>query len=123
MKRALVLAVVMLAGCGGAATQATSPSSGAGGSGAAAPEMSPSHSSTQSPDVPVTDSRRELDRAEQQLGSAPGDCAAACKALASMDRAASHICALDSGSECGSARERVEAARRRVQTSCGGCST
>jgi len=63
-----------------------------------------------------------MERAERQLSSSLGDCATACRALASMERAADHLCALESGSECSHARERVEAARERVRSTCGGCS-
>ena len=69
----------------------------------------------------VAGARNELDRAEAQIGAATGDCATACRALASMERAANHLCALDSGRECDHARERLAAARERVRTSCGGC--
>ncbi len=73
------------------------------------------------PTPEIAGARGELDRAERQLSSSLGDCAAACRALASMERAADHLCALDAGAECSRARERVEAARERVRTSCGGC--
>jgi hypothetical protein len=65
--------------------------------------------------------RGDLDRAESQVSAAMSDCATACRALESMERAAEHLCALDGGSECGRARERLEAARQRVRASCGGC--
>jgi hypothetical protein len=50
-----------------------------------------------------------------------GNCAAACRALASLERAADHLCALSSASECADARSRVETARDRVAKACGAC--
>ncbi len=64
-----------------------------------------------------------LNRAQAQVEASLGDCATACRALASMESAASHICQLDTtGSDCASANQRVSAARARVQHACGGCS-
>lgn len=50
-----------------------------------------------------------------------GDCALACRALESMERAADHICAIDPGPRCADARAKVGAASRRVQEACPGC--
>ena len=120
----------LLVACGGAAApEASTPSNGAGAGGASAPEISPQN--TVQHTTPTNDgdartmrmnaARGELDRAESQVSAAMSDCAQACRALESMERAAEHLCALDSGSECGRARERLEAARQRVRASCGGC--
>jgi hypothetical protein len=53
------------------------------------------------------------------------DCAAACRALASMDRAVTHLCALvdSSGDQrrCDDARQRLDSARRHVREACGAC--
>jgi hypothetical protein len=132
MKRAKMIAVAcFVVACGGsAAPEASTPSSSGGGnstSGTAAPDVGPQNAVQNT--VPTNDSRGvrmnaargELDRAESQVGAALSDCATACRALESMERAAEHLCALDSGSECGRARERLEAARQRVRASCGGC--
>jgi hypothetical protein len=48
-------------------------------------------------------------------------CAAACRALASLERAADHLCALSDPSECADAKSRVERARDRVLKACGDC--
>ena len=49
-------------------------------------------------------------------------CSIACKALASMGRAAVHVCELSGGSDpCTRAQGRVDAARARVLTQCGAC--
>jgi hypothetical protein len=53
---------------------------------------------------------------------ATDDCGAACKALASMRRAADRICALDdAGRRCADARSTVEEASRRVRAACPDC--
>ncbi len=50
-------------------------------------------------------------------------CVTACKALASMDRATSHICSLagNEDSRCTNARERVRSATERVRQNCSDC--
>jgi hypothetical protein len=48
-------------------------------------------------------------------------CAAACQALASLERAAAHLCALSDPTECADAKSRVEQARDRVVKACGAC--
>lgn len=66
---------------------------------------------------------QELERAEQELQSAAGDCGTACRALASMERAAERICTLlsEEHQRCATARDRVRTARRRVERGCGEC--
>lgn len=64
--------------------------------------------------------RRELDSAERQLESAGSNCETACKALGSLERAATRLCILEANS-CDEARGRVSRARRRVRASCGSC--
>jgi hypothetical protein len=60
----------------------------------------------------------------ESLSAPPPDpCTTACRALASMDRAAEHLCGL-AGSEdprCGNARQRVQIAAGRVHQSCPHC--
>jgi hypothetical protein len=67
----------------------------------------------------------ELNRAQAQLEAAAGDCAAACRALASMQRATERLCALADGADdrrrCDDAKTRLVAARDRVRSACGGC--
>jgi hypothetical protein len=64
----------------------------------------------------------ELDRAATELSAAGSDCARACKALRSMNRASERICALDpdesAAGRCRRARERVTEAAERVRRSC-----
>jgi len=116
MRRALGAISIALSACGGAApaANATTPASGA----QAAPEMSPDR---QGETVEVSGARADFDRAEESVAAAQGDCASACRALASMERAAEHLCALDSGAECRRAHERVDQARERIRATCGGC--
>ena len=69
--------------------------------------------------------RADLDRALRDLESAASDCESACRALASMERATSHLCSLaeepDDQRRCDDARLRLTAARGRVRAACGGC--
>jgi len=69
---------------------------------------------------PPSRERVDFERAEQQLNASIGDCATACRALASMESAASHLCELDAG-ECSAAQQRLAAARDRVERACGKC--
>jgi hypothetical protein len=116
---------ILLSACGGAAPPPSEspsnvpPAEGTPSNGAAAPEAI--HASGGGTRSEISAARGEMDRAERQVAAAQGDCATACRALASMERAAEHLCALDPGEECSSARERVAAARERIRTSCGGC--
>jgi hypothetical protein len=49
------------------------------------------------------------------------DCVTACKALASIRRAADRICALEPGPRCVDARAKADDAQRRVQAACPDC--
>jgi hypothetical protein len=69
--------------------------------------------------------RADLDRAEHDLAAAAADCDSACRALASMDRATTHLCSLadlpDDRRRCEDARQRLSEARGRVRAACGAC--
>jgi hypothetical protein len=69
--------------------------------------------------------RSDLDRAERELRTAAGDCATACRALGSMERATAHLCSLATAPEdrdhCEHAKARVIAARAEVKSTCGSC--
>jgi hypothetical protein len=69
--------------------------------------------------------RADLDRAQRDLESAASDCESACRALASMERATSHLCSLAEEAEdqrrCDDAKLRLTSARGRVRAACGGC--
>jgi hypothetical protein len=121
MKR--VLLFLVLAACGGSAAPATAPESTGGADGEHTEMTAPQSNHAQPPphDTRVSAARNELDSAESRVNAAMSDCATACRALESMERAAEHLCALDGGTECGRARQRLEAARDRVRASCGGC--
>jgi hypothetical protein len=66
-----------------------------------------------------------MDRAQSAVEAAAGDCSAACRALASMERAADHLCDLAGDPEdqrrCDDARRRVIAAREHIKSACGTC--
>ncbi len=67
----------------------------------------------------------EWERARAALDAAASDCALACRALASMERALVHLCALatlpDDRPRCEEARRRLLDARERVRRACGSC--
>jgi len=107
--------------------------SGVGCGGGAAP----AHTGGATPDAaihegpePAKTELRQADEdfaaAESQL-SAAGDCAAMCKALASMRKATDHLCALtkdggdDEKKRCDGAKEKVASAEAKVKSTCGGC--
>ncbi len=73
----------------------------------------------------ASSARSDFEIAERQLQSSAGDCATACRALGSMERATAHLCALASSSSdqhtCQDARAKVLAGRDRVRASCGDC--
>ncbi len=128
MKRAAIAFALFVAGCGGAAQPSMAPPAQNDGEHTMTTPESTGQPTVQSdsggrqPNAPeIAGARSDLDRAESQIAAATGDCATACRALASMERAAQHLCALDSGRECDRARERLAAARERVRSSCGGC--
>lgn len=151
---AAVVAIVLLAGCGGALPEA-------GGKAAPGSDFSPGG---------VPEAQADLDHAEAQLNSAIGapaygaapaqpsatsapveqradspppppaappesaphptaeaaprdPCATACSALASMERAADHLCVItgEGDDRCSSARGRVTRANDRVRAQCPAC--
>ena len=51
------------------------------------------------------------------------DCATACKALASMQRAADRLCKMDPGPSCTKARSVVDSATHRVRDACPTCAS
>lgn len=65
--------------------------------------------------------RSDFQRSEQEFDQVSTDCAVACKALASLERAANHLCAVAEPEECSDARVRVDRARRAVEAKCSGC--
>jgi hypothetical protein len=70
--------------------------------------------------VQLSEARRQLDIAAGQR-----DCANACRALDSMERAAGQICELARSPEerrtCRAAEDQVGSARERVKNACGEC--
>lgn len=58
---------------------------------------------------------------EQHDALSTSDCATACRALASIRRAADKICALDPGDRCAAGRAKADDATRRVREACPEC--
>jgi len=67
----------------------------------------------------VTTLETKLDRATTEL--ATSDCTSACKALASIRRAADRICELEPGPRCDAAQSKAEDATKRVRDACPEC--
>jgi hypothetical protein len=71
--------------------------------------------------VQLSEARRQLDVAAGQR-----DCANACRALDSMEKAAGQICELARSPEerrtCRAAEDQVGSAREKVKSACGECS-
>jgi hypothetical protein len=65
----------------------------------------------------------EAPASEEQQGVARDPCAVACRALASMQRAAAHLCGLtgEQDGRCESARTRAATASARVREACPRC--
>jgi hypothetical protein len=101
------------------------PSAPTGGGDFAQPPASPPPGQgpvTEGAQPTVEQAGLELDRAAAELNASGSDCARACKALGSMNRASERICALEpdtgTGGRCRRARERVTEAADRVRRSC-----
>ena len=67
----------------------------------------------------ITNLERSL--AEETATLSTSDCSAACRALASIRRAADKICALEPGDRCTAAHAKAEDATRRVRDACPEC--
>ena len=63
----------------------------------------------------------EKNLATEHAALSTADCATACKALASIRRAAERICALDPDERCTAARAKADDATRRVRDACPDC--
>src|ERR1700690_4451415 len=106
--------VVLLAGfvaaCAAEAStgKSVTPSNSGGGGGATEPPQ-------------IGAARAELEQRSRDVERAGSDCQTACKALASLERAANHLCLVSEPEECSDARVRVDRARRAIDTQCGGC--
>jgi hypothetical protein len=65
----------------------------------------------------------DLERAEREISA--GDCATACRALGSMERAVAFLCAQAQADgdtyRCSDAKGRLVASRKHVRSSCGSC--
>jgi hypothetical protein len=67
----------------------------------------------------------EFEGLDRALSLSTGDCAMACRALASLERAAKRVCEssgqLGEGGRCGEATKRLREARGRVRAACTRC--
>ena len=63
----------------------------------------------------------EKNLASESAALSTSDCATACRALASIRRAADRICALDPGERCAAGRAKADDATRRVREACPEC--
>lgn len=63
----------------------------------------------------------EKSLAEETATLSTSDCSAACRALASIRRAADKICALEPGDRCTAAHAKADDATRRVRDACPEC--
>jgi hypothetical protein len=79
---------------------------------------------TAPPPSPARTSEYENEQKRETTPAPPPDpCTTACRALASMGRAADHLCGLAGAEDprCGHARERLQLAENRVRQSCPNC--
>jgi hypothetical protein len=115
------LSLLLLAGCGGApaAGGAKTPPSHE------APTMVPGSETKEEPALDYGSAQAKFNEAESAFAAAGNDCAQLCKALSSMTRATERLCELakDNGDDkrCTDATSRLESARAKVKSSCGGC--
>ncbi|HEU4404943.1 MAG TPA: hypothetical protein VFS43_06585 [Polyangiaceae bacterium] len=67
----------------------------------------------------------EFERFDREVALSTGDCATACRALGSLERAAKRVCEgaaqLGEGGRCGEATKRLREARGRVRAACTRC--
>jgi hypothetical protein len=89
------------------------------------PTSKPGATPTIADDIPHA--KVAFDQSEAAFNASGTDCAQMCKALASMQRAADHLCDLTKDGadlekqKCTDARARVTTAKDRVSKMCGGC--
>lgn len=67
----------------------------------------------------VTTLETQLGKETSELSTS--DCASACKALASIRRAADRICELEPGPRCDAARSKADSATKKVRDACPEC--
>jgi hypothetical protein len=127
----------MPASAGGSTTSDTAPPTTTGASptgGEAKPGTMAPSPPTVPPPVPtptpfddVPHAQAKFEESAQLFTNAGTDCSKMCKALASMERAAGHLCDLvkdgvaTDKKKCSDAKARLDHARDRVMSTCGGC--
>lgn len=114
----VVTFALSLAACGGSAKPAES------GGAAPPPTTTESAPKAEKTLMPVDQAQTDFDDAQSAFTAAGNDCAALCKALASMTRATDHLCELAKDGDdkrCDDAKARLESASTKVKSTCGGC--
>ena len=106
---------------GGSLPPAAAPAYGPPSVGAAQAAPPPPPAPVQAEAAPRDDARSSVAAGPTALASDP--CANACRALASMERATTHLCSLagDADARCEGARTRVKNASTRVHAECPAC--
>ena len=125
---AVLVASAACAGCGGSAA-GNKPSVPQSKPGNDTKHVEPEIYEETTPTNEITNvdqAQQLLDQSMQTFDASHDDCATMCKALASMKRAADHLCKLlptgeGSAKRCIWARRRVEEAETKVNSTCGGC--
>ena len=83
--------------------------------------LAPSAALAQTADA-GTDLAAAQEEVDQDYAQAmASDCALACKALGSMNRATQRLCALDPGARCAAAQQKLQSATAHVRASCPDC--
>lgn len=120
MRRAAVaLSLLFVGACGGGAA------TGGAKAPAESPSMAPATDTKAEPALDYGAARAKFDEAESAFAAAGNDCAQLCRALSSMTRATERLCELakENGDDkrCTEATGKLESARAKVKSSCGGC--
>jgi hypothetical protein len=118
MTRWFAALCLALAACGGSAAN----------TGGASPKLSEPpgpEKKAETLDVKLRHAQTSFEDAESAFTAAGNDCVQLCKALASMNNATERLCELakDNGDEqrCTDAKNKLDAARAKVKSTCGGC--
>jgi hypothetical protein len=110
------------------ATSSTTPAAGMPAQPAPGPAPAPTSAPSDANDRRVRAlraARTEVDQAQRDLEASMSDCANACRALGSMERATGHLCDLatdrDDRRRCEDAKTAVLRAREKIRAACGSC--
>lgn len=122
MRRAIPFFCLVLGACGGGAATGGAAAPAAGPPASATPAM---EGTTKSEPALVTVEQAQLsfDDAQKSFAASGSDCAQLCKALSSMTNATQRLCELSTETDvrCVDARSKLDAAKTKVKSTCGGC--